>query len=994
MRDLNAIDIESTVSEAVIDVFDTMASMTVESSGTEARTGAKVPRIVASVNIGGEVVGVVNIGVKRSFARVIASEILGMEPEEIEEEDDEVKDVIAEVVNMVGGNLKSVLNDGGFFCELSTPSITTGNNFKIDTLNMSIYQRFGFKYQGDVIIVEVGLKEGEKRATEKSNAQSDQVKNDSGDTQNHAKLSALKTKDLVDDAVVDVFDTMMSFDLDILDADTMDFESSRIVGSVSLTGDISGVISIQVEDGFSRTMAAAMLDMDADEFENDDEIKDVISEVTNIIGGTVKSALNDFGFFCYLTTPSITTGDDFRIESLNMSVHERYSFGYQDDTVIVELGLKTADNGVIPDLEEGNDPTDGKDEEVDRGDQPEAEADMTEKEGEEASDSQELSPDEIAKMLEEENEPPEDLEEVDGVEAIEDEEGEALEEETEDAEEVEVRKEIVNSEHSEAAGSEASSSGEEDDLIADEPEEVPEKENDSFEEPTQDIEGEDVSEEMEEGDSEGEGTSDVETKDSEEVEYEEEIEGTEDDPKGVAQSLESSEEDDLIADEPEGSAEQGDSSQNELDEGAEIDGKVEEEEGDESPPESDNAEEEKSSAVRLDVVGDLVPKKEKASGRRKEGNSRRKRPFLRIVAAAAVFVALLGGLAAYILFEKPRISEIGPASQDYRPSEVISKGAISESGEFGAIDEIVMKIQEIRGDLIVRQQDIIELKQDYLSGIERVEGEILKELDMKAITTLEQAQQTKKTALRLRTIQRRRGLIRKLDEPLEALSLQSEKLLYLKRQIEVHALLAPLVSRDLMSDFVKWSDKLLQDELALSKDISLEMDDLSYPSLNSVWSDLGKRKVNRRPVIEKVSGPDGMNRVIWDEICRGIHDRKHLLTKLSPRAAKCLSEWKGKDLDLSGLKDLSPEVARYLSAWKGDWLILNGLTRLSPETARYLSLWKGENLSLNGLLKLSHEEATYLSQWKGKHLELIGLKHPVKIKGAGKRIFTRHAVRK
>jgi len=45
--------------------------------------------------------------------------------------DEEVNDVIGEVCNMVGGDLKSRLCDAGFTSSLSIPSITYGESFRI-----------------------------------------------------------------------------------------------------------------------------------------------------------------------------------------------------------------------------------------------------------------------------------------------------------------------------------------------------------------------------------------------------------------------------------------------------------------------------------------------------------------------------------------------------------------------------------------------------------------------------------------------------------------------------------------------------------------------------------------------------------------------------------------------------------------------------------------------------------------------------------------------
>jgi flagellar motor switch protein FliN len=59
---------------------------------------------------------------------------------------------------MVGGNLKSALNDAGLACALSTPSMNYGDDFAITSLNMERFERFVFRHQQDWLMVEVGLK--------------------------------------------------------------------------------------------------------------------------------------------------------------------------------------------------------------------------------------------------------------------------------------------------------------------------------------------------------------------------------------------------------------------------------------------------------------------------------------------------------------------------------------------------------------------------------------------------------------------------------------------------------------------------------------------------------------------------------------------------------------------------------------------------------------------------------------------------------------------
>ena len=87
-------------------------------------------------------------------------------------------------------------------------------------------------------------------------------------------------------------------------------------------------------------MTAAMLGMEIDEIESEEEVFDVLRELSNIIGGNLKSAFVDVGLSLALSTPSITSGRDFRVESLNIIKAQRFLFNFDGHTIIVDAGIK------------------------------------------------------------------------------------------------------------------------------------------------------------------------------------------------------------------------------------------------------------------------------------------------------------------------------------------------------------------------------------------------------------------------------------------------------------------------------------------------------------------------------------------------------------------------------------------------------------------------------------------------------------------------------
>jgi flagellar motor switch protein FliN len=137
---------------------------------------------------------------------------------------------------------------------------------------------------------------------------------------------------------------MLSMEVESIPAVPPGFvEEKRTVGMVSFAGDVQGIFIIQVNDAFAHTMAAAMLGISESEIGSQEEVFDVIRELSNIIGGNLKSSFVDVGLSCVLSTPAITNGLDFRVESLNIIKTQRFLFNAQGSTIIVDAGIKKED---------------------------------------------------------------------------------------------------------------------------------------------------------------------------------------------------------------------------------------------------------------------------------------------------------------------------------------------------------------------------------------------------------------------------------------------------------------------------------------------------------------------------------------------------------------------------------------------------------------------------------------------------------------------------
>jgi flagellar motor switch protein FliN len=341
MSTIENFDLQSHISASVVETFATMLTLEIQPVDVEPPPGSGVARMVGTLNFAGNVSGIFNVQTTIDFGRLMASGLLGMEPEEVDPASD-IRDLLAEITNIVGGNLKSALNDAGHACVLSTPSITYGSDFTIKSLSMDRFARFAFQHADHVLIVEVGLK-AVAGADGGIDLSSPEAMSRLPDV-NIEKLNALDYKTRVSEATTNVFDTMLSFKLEPVEAVTSSsLTGIRDVSSVCFAGDANGIVSLHVPEDLARMMAASMLGMEPEEIKGHAEIEDLLGEIGNIIGGNLKSALTDAGLRCALSSPSFTTGSDFMIESLNLERYERYAFQCEGRAVFVELGIKIVD---------------------------------------------------------------------------------------------------------------------------------------------------------------------------------------------------------------------------------------------------------------------------------------------------------------------------------------------------------------------------------------------------------------------------------------------------------------------------------------------------------------------------------------------------------------------------------------------------------------------------------------------------------------------------
>ena len=158
-----------------------------------------------------------------------------------------------------------------------------------------------------------------------------------------SSIHSLDLKSLISNVVSNVFDTMLSMKVEPMeDKPSGNSNGHHIVGSVGFAGAVLGNLNLHVGQEIACQMTAAMLGMETDEIEGDEEVHDVIGELCNMICGDLKSRLCDVGLSCELSIPSITYGKEFTIESRGWDRSEQFGFRSDDQTALVAVYMKSA----------------------------------------------------------------------------------------------------------------------------------------------------------------------------------------------------------------------------------------------------------------------------------------------------------------------------------------------------------------------------------------------------------------------------------------------------------------------------------------------------------------------------------------------------------------------------------------------------------------------------------------------------------------------------
>ncbi len=122
----------------------------------------------------------------------------------------------------------------------------------------------------------------------------------------------------IEKGAVDFFSTMLGIELKTEEPTTADTAViyKDITGIIGLTGDYKGVVNIYLPDKTAFLIISSMLGVDIAEIDND--AKDAVGEISNIIVGGAKNVLYENGINCNISTPTVIVGKNYTVFSGNL----------------------------------------------------------------------------------------------------------------------------------------------------------------------------------------------------------------------------------------------------------------------------------------------------------------------------------------------------------------------------------------------------------------------------------------------------------------------------------------------------------------------------------------------------------------------------------------------------------------------------------------------------------------------------------------------------
>lgn len=154
MTDLEKrLDLSKEIITGTQEVFSSMLMLDIDGEDISSLGKSAIEsNITSMIGLGSEIRGILAVHCPAGVAKFITGSFLGLEVEDL---DEDVKDAIGEIANMVAGNLKIAYADAGVNVELAIPTSVIGNSFRVSGIAGAKRHYVAFTLEGGTFWIEL-----------------------------------------------------------------------------------------------------------------------------------------------------------------------------------------------------------------------------------------------------------------------------------------------------------------------------------------------------------------------------------------------------------------------------------------------------------------------------------------------------------------------------------------------------------------------------------------------------------------------------------------------------------------------------------------------------------------------------------------------------------------------------------------------------------------------------------------------------------------------
>lgn len=113
---------------------------------------------------------------------------------------------------------------------------------------------------------------------------------------------------------------------------------NSISGIIGLAGTTKGLLAIHLSNDAALAVTTAFLGMDVDQINED--VRDAVGELANMLGGSLKAVLDPNGSDIQLSMPSAIHGEEYSVDCLANASTVSVPFKVEDHRFTVELQIR------------------------------------------------------------------------------------------------------------------------------------------------------------------------------------------------------------------------------------------------------------------------------------------------------------------------------------------------------------------------------------------------------------------------------------------------------------------------------------------------------------------------------------------------------------------------------------------------------------------------------------------------------------------------------